>query len=61
MHRFRDRVAIFVGDGSIVYLTPRQAAELAATLATCADDCLPVKFEDSQFVTVTHELDDWPN
>lgn len=49
VHRFRDRVAISVGDGSTFYLTHDQAAELGRILEKAAGDVATCKFTNSSF------------
>lgn len=38
VHRFRDHVALYVGNGETVYITPADARTLADALNACADD-----------------------
>jgi hypothetical protein len=38
VHRFHGHVAIYVHDGSQVYITPADARTLADALNACADD-----------------------
>jgi hypothetical protein len=52
VHRFRDSVAVFVGDGATTYLTPAQALALAEALASCARDVTGHAFVASPFQTV---------
>lgn len=52
VHRFGDKVAVSVGDGSTTYLTPQQAKKLAKALNACAKSVLTEKFVDSHFGTV---------
>lgn len=49
VHRFRDRIALSVGDGSTFYLTGLQAIELATFLSTAADDVNRCEFAHSSF------------
>ena len=51
VHRFGDKVAIYVGDGSTTYLTVKQARALAHTLRTCAKSVVDERFVDSSFGT----------
>jgi len=52
VHRFHDKVAVYVGSGETVYLSPSQAAELGGALQKCAVDIVSVKFTNSNFSTV---------
>lgn len=51
VHRFGDCVAVYVGDGSTVYLTPSDARKLAKALNACAKDVKANTFSDSLFAT----------
>ena len=53
VHRFRDRVAVFVGDGETVYLSPKNARKLARALNAAARSCDTESFADSAGLTVT--------
>ena len=52
VHRFRDKVAIHVGDGQTVYLSPEVAKELGEALIECAEDVENYRFVDSPFTNV---------
>lgn len=53
VHRFRDCVAVYVGDGRTCYLTPAFANKLAAALRGCAHNIEnEPEFAHSQFQTV---------
>lgn len=52
VHRFRDSVAAYLGDGQTVYMTPDNAEKLAEILTACARDVRAGPFRDSQFRTV---------
>lgn len=60
VHRFRSSVAVYLCGPRFkrgkwpetVYLTPKQARELAAALVAGADDCEAREFAASQFRTV---------
>jgi hypothetical protein len=59
VHRFRDLVAVSVGDGSTAYLTPKAARQLARALNACVRSIKADRFVDSAFGTVTiHDGDD---
>lgn len=51
VHRFGDKVAVYVGDGSTTYLTAKQARALARALRTCAKSVVEEKFTNSEFGT----------
>lgn len=56
VHRFRDKVAVYAGDGPTTYLTPTQARELAFALLGCSEDIFKFeRFSQSQFNTVDIE------
>ena len=56
IHRFRDAVAVYVGTGETVYLTPDQAKIIGGFLRDCAEDCERHKFSESLFSTKTLNL-----
>lgn len=47
IHRFRDAVAVCLGNGATLYLSPRDAARLAKALNTVARDVKARPFQDS--------------
>lgn len=47
VHRFRDAVALYVGNGRTVYLDRRDAARLAKALSAVARDVKARPFQDS--------------
>lgn len=49
VHRFGDKVAIYVRDGSTTFLTAKQARALARALRDCAKSVVDEKFVDSSF------------
>lgn len=49
VHRFHNKVAIYVGNGSTTYLTAKQARALARALRDCAKSVVYQKFVDSSF------------
>ena len=51
VHRFGDKVAVYVGDGSTTYLTAKQARALARALRDCAKSVVDEKFVNSAFGT----------
>ena len=52
VHRFGDKVAIYVGNGEMTYITAKQAQHLAKALRECAKSVVDVEFVDSNFSTV---------
>ena len=52
VHRFRDLIAVSVGDGSTTYLTPKAARQLARALNGCARSVKDSTFVQSSFGTV---------
>ena len=52
VHRFGDKVAVYVGDGQTTYLSARQARQLARALNACARSVSTEKFVDSAFGVV---------
>jgi hypothetical protein len=55
VHRFHDKVAIYIGTGETVYLEPKLARKIAKALNSCAKDIGARKFTDSSFGT--HEFE----
>ena len=58
VHRFRDSVAVSIGDGSTVYLSPRLAHALASAIERHAADVGAVPFTDSRLATVDLQEDE---
>ena len=56
VHRFHDAVAVHVGDGQTVYLSPEIARKLGKAIMLCAGDCVALSFQESNFKTV--EIDE---
>jgi hypothetical protein len=52
VHRFRDKVAVYVGGGETVYLKPANARKLARALNAAARSCDKESFVDSTCGTV---------
>ena len=52
VHRFGNKVAVYVGNGETTYITVKQAYALAKALRDCAKSVVDVKFVDSSFRTV---------
>lgn len=55
IHRFRDLVAISVGETPTLYLTPEMAREIASILETYADDVQCTNFSRSALTAVVIE------
>ena len=47
VHRFRDKVAAYLGGGETVYMTPKEARQLARALNKAAKSCETESFVDS--------------
>lgn len=52
VHRFRDKVAVYVGGGETVYLAPKNARKLARALNAAARSCDRESFAESTCETV---------
>lgn len=52
IHRFRDSVAVWLGDGNTLYMTPRDARRLAKAINAAARDVIQKPFADSTVGTV---------
>lgn len=57
VHRFRDKVAVHVGNGATVYMSPDEASKLARALTGCARDIRARSFVSSHFPTVSIPLE----
>lgn len=55
VHRFRDKVAVYVGKGETVYLSPANARKLARALNAAAKSCETEAFTESRDLTVIVE------
>ena len=52
VHRFRDKVAVYLGTGETTYLTQEQALDLAVAMCDCSQDIeTHPKFSESEFTT----------
>lgn len=58
VHRFGDRVAVSVGNGSTTYLSAKQARKLAKALNGCARSVSTEKYVDSHFGVVEIKWED---
>lgn len=52
VHRFRDRVAAYLGNGETVYMTPKEARQLARALNRVAKSCETESFGESTCGTI---------
>lgn len=52
VHRFGDKVAVYVGNGETAYLTAKQARALARALNGCARSVVNETYGASNFTTV---------
>lgn len=57
VHRFREKVAVYLANGSTVYLTPKEAKAIAKAMNACTRDIKANSFTDSQFHTTTIPLE----
>lgn len=55
VHRFGDKVAVWVGKGQTVYLSPTNARKLARALNRAARSCKSEPFTESRDLTVIVE------
>ncbi len=51
VHRFREYVAVYLGNGETVYLEPNTALEISNKLAECVLDIKKNTFTASEFKT----------
>lgn len=57
IHRFRDKVAISLpGKGATVYLTPKEARQIAKALNACARDVKNLSFSASEFTSTSVDV-----
>lgn len=56
VHRFHDKVAIYIGNGQTCYLTEKEARKISAFLLEAAKDIKRFKFVDGKFKTQTVDL-----
>lgn len=56
IHRFREKVAIYLANGATVYLSPKEAKAIAKALNGAARDIKNNTFTQSEFSTVHIEL-----
>lgn len=58
IHRFRDKVAIHVGSGNTVYLTPQEAYKLGTEIKMAARACEFLEYgHEDDFKTFTIEFE----
>ena len=60
VHRFGDKVAIYIGTGATVYLTADEALQLGRQLMDCACDVQHLKFSSSTFHTFSLGVEGLP-
>lgn len=58
VHRFGDCVALYVGTGQTVYVTPADAKCIAKTLNRAATDVTQSTFQNSKFTTTKFDFAD---
>ena len=56
VHRFGDEVAVWLGDGKTIYLTPKAANAIADAMHQCTNDISCNKFTNSAFGTVNVDV-----
>lgn len=56
IHRFREKVAVYLANGETVYLSPKEAKAIAKALNGAARDIKNNTFVQSDFSTVVVEL-----
>jgi hypothetical protein len=57
IHRFHDKVAIYLGNGETVYLTADEALELGSELTRYGNDVRNKTYLDSQIGTYNLDLE----
>jgi hypothetical protein len=55
VHRFREKVAVYVGKGETVYFSPKNARKLARAINAAARSCDTETFTESVGLTVIVE------
>lgn len=55
-HRFQDRVAVYIGTGETVYLTPRDARQLSRAINRIAKSCEPKVLHNQNAVRLSFNL-----
>lgn len=58
VHRFRDSVAVWIGTGETVYMTPRDARRFARAINKAAKSCESESFADSTCGTAAFDFED---
>lgn len=56
IHRFNDKVAIYLGTGKEIYLTSDQARLISEAIDSCAVDIERKKFTESTFRTQSFDF-----
>lgn len=56
VHRFRDAVALYIGTGETVYLTPREARQLTRAINRVAKSCEGETFAESSGLTAEFQF-----
>jgi hypothetical protein len=55
IHRFRNAVALYIGNGQTVYVSAQVSRKIAKALNACARDIVARDFTESKFQTVDIE------
>ena len=61
VHRFHDKVAVWLGGGDTVYLTAEEAIKLGNKIAAYGRDVKACKFTDSEMGTFNATISDPEN
>jgi hypothetical protein len=56
VHRFGDYVAVYIGTGETVYLTPKQARALSRAMNKAAKSCETQPFSESSGLTKSFDF-----
>lgn len=51
VHRFRDMVAVYIGTGETVYLSPKEARQMTRAINRVAKSCDQEPFSESEGLT----------
>lgn len=58
VHRFHDHVAVYIGRGKTVYMTPEEAQTLAQALLASAHNVLTVPYGKDSLPTWSYEIEE---
>lgn len=57
VHRFHDKVAVYIGTGATVYLEPKQARAFARAMVKAAQSCEKESFAESSGLSQSFNFD----